>query len=225
MIQSVWKKQLLVALLALNAWLIPLLSFLLRGKSGRRFDPSPGAPPQNSVAKGDTAIPLLLYVEAWPTRSKLDLREIQGVTQESESSLAPPKLAESLFSELASLGITPEIHRIDRLPETLDLSRFQPIVLIYPVRHLRPSSEVLRFLDQTLEPFIAKHQGPVSLKFTDLTVGESKDHGLAAQTSLEAIHRYYQIPYQKGPALSPDLSIRAEQQLLKAHAKMILKLQ
>lgn len=213
------KKMAVVIGLAAAAWLVPLLWTLQRQRGTREKvmrEPHGARAPLPREVK-----PLILYVEAWPTRAKLNLREIQGLTGESERTLAPAHLADHLYSALGRLGITPEIHRIDRLPPSTDLARFRPIVVVYPVRHGRPAAEVGAFFDQRVERFVAQHGGGANLAVTDVAVSETPEEATAAQASLAAINRYYGLPYAPGPRLGPQVSLYAENQLLADQAAAI----
>ncbi len=213
---SSFTKALLVVILALAAWLVPLW-WALRKKDEGGF-PTAAAPPPSS---SDSLKPLILYVEGWPTRRKLDLKEIQGVTAESESTLAPAHVAESLYAELGALGITPEIHRLDRTPDSLDLAKFKPVVFIYPVRHGRPAAEVGTFFDRRVEPFIARHHGAAGLSVSDIAVGETTADTENARASFAVMNRYYGIPHGGGQCLSPEQSWREERQRIAAQARAI----
>lgn len=217
---SPWKALIVVGL-ATMAWLLPLLWTLQRQRGGR--EKVAGNPGGVSPALPRDVKPLILYVEAWPTRATLNLREIQGLTNESERTLAPAQLADHLYSALGRLGITPEIHRIDRLPPTADLAKFSPIVVVYPVRHGRPAAEVGAFFDQRIERFIALHGRGAKLTVTDVTVSETPEAAAAAQTSLAAMNRYYGLPYNAGPRLGPHVSLYAERELLANQAAAIRK--
>jgi len=158
--------------------------------------------------------PLILYVEAWPTRAKLNLREIQGLTTESESSLAPAQVADNLVTALGRLGITPEIHRLERLPTEFDLHAFHPVVMIYPARHGRPAAEVGAFFDRRIEPLVARLNAQVELTFADIAVAETSEIAAAAQRTLQGMAGYYGIKYMSGPQLDPRLSRHRERQIL-----------
>ena len=212
-------KGVLVFALAAAAWLVPLW-WTLRQKSTQAIGSPNDAPPAPSP--GATK-PLLLYVEAWPTRRKLDLNEIQGLTGESESTLAPARVAESLYSALGGLGITPEIHRIDKVPETLDLGKFRPVVFIYPVRHGQPAPEVGFFFDKRVEKFIAEQHGKADLSVSDIAIGETTADTLSAQSSFATMNRYYSLPYRAGTVLSPEQSLREERQRITTQAAAIRK--
>jgi hypothetical protein len=212
-------KALLVVLLATMAWLLPLLWTLQRQRATRE---RVGGEPRGAPAPLPREVkPLILYVEAWPTRATLNLREIQGLTGESERTLAPAHLADHLYSALGRLGISPEIHRIDRLPPSADLAKFRPIVVVYPVRHGRPAAEVGAFFDQRIERFVAQQGGNANLAVTDVTVSETPEQGAAAQASLAAMNRYYGLPYAPGPRLGPQVSLYAETQLIAEQAAAI----
>lgn len=217
---SPWKSLLVVGL-ATMAWLLPLLWTLQRQRGGR--EAVAGNPGGVFPALPRDVKPLILYVEAWPTRATLNLREIQGSTNESERTLAPAQLADHLYSALGRLGITPEIHRIDRLPPSADLAKFSPIIVVYPVRHGRPSVEVGTFFDQRIERFVAQHGGGAKLAVTDVAVSETPEAAAAAQTSLAAMSRYYGLPYSAGPRLGPHVSLYAERELLANQAVAIRK--
>lgn len=208
-----------VVMVATAAWLIPLAWSLLRQR-GARPRPVTETRSADSAAREGTR-PLILYVDAWPTRAKLDLREIQGLTSESEGTLAPAKVADHLYSELGRLGIKPEIHRIDRLPPQAALESFRPVVVVYPVRHGRPAAAIGQFIEQRIEPFIARHSGPRNLAITDLAVAETSEIAAAAQATLAATAAYYGVPYAAGPRLGPQVSLYAQNQLLAEQAAVI----
>lgn len=215
---SSFSKGLLVVTLAMAAWVVPLWC-ALRKKGAVESRLTTATATSSSAPR--PAKPLILYVEAWPTRQRLDLKEIQGVTGESESTLAPAHVAESLYSELSALGITPEIHRIEQAPDSLDLGKFKPVVFIYPVRHGRPSAEVGAFFDRRVEKFIARHHGAAGLSVSDIAIGETTAEVAGAQSSFADISRYYSISYRTGTGLSPEQSWREERQRIAAQAKAI----
>ncbi len=209
---SHWSKPAAVVAAAVACWLVPLLWSLQRQRAGvaspRPKEDGP-APVQAAAVR-----PLILYVDAWPTRATLDLREIQGLTTESESTLAPAKVADHLVSALGRLGITPEIHRIDRLPPATDVSAYRPVVVVYPVRHGRPAAEVAAFFDRRVEPLVARQNGRADFAVADVAVAETPEIAAAAQRSVGEWSRYYKIRYEAGPRLDPRLSLHRERQLL-----------
>jgi hypothetical protein len=217
---SPWKSLVVIGV-ATMAWLLPLLWTLQRQRGGR--EKVGGNPRGVFPALPRDVKPLILYVEAWPTRAALNLLEIQGLTTESERTLAPAQLADHLYSALGRLGIAPEIHRIDRLPPTADLAKFSPIVIVYPVRHGSPAVEVGAFFDQRIERFVAQHGVGAKLTVTDVAVSETPEAAAAAQTSLAAMNRYYGLPYSAGPRLGPHVSLYAERELLANQAAAIRK--
>lgn len=214
--RSRWKAA-LVALIALSAWLVPLAWSLARARNA--FSPSPASPPPPLPA--DASRPLILFAEGWPTRERLRLDEIQGSTDESASTLAPEIVAGDLGAALAKLGVTAEVHRVDRLPPDLDPARFRPLVLVYPVRHARPAPALAAFYDQRLESLVARQSGPGRLQITDIVLAESAADSATAQASLAAMSRYYGIPFQPGPKLDETSTWLTQQNLVLAQARAI----
>ncbi len=211
------RRTLLVIGFALGCWLLPLWRALREAKTET-------ASAEKMAMRNETGKrPLILYAESWPTRRKLDLKEIQGITNESESSLSPQNVSENLYSELSRLGITAEIHRIDQLPETLDLRAHSPLVLVYSARHGLPSAGAITAIDRIVEPFIARNGGPAGLRLTDMPIGESTESNQAAQKHMLSMSAYYELPYRSGPGLNPDLSLREERKAIAAQAALIGK--
>ncbi len=211
-----WKWLTLVSL-SLAAWLVPLSFVLTRQRvAGKtRLPLGPSSLPAHATHA------LILYVDAWPTRITLNLEEIQGATAESPSTLAPAAVAQDLGADLAKLGVTAEVHRIDALSVDVDLARFRPIILIYSSRHGLPASGATSFLDRKIEPLVARQRGPGNLFLTDVVLGEEPADSKCAQTAFTDMARYYGVGYRPGPRLDQASTWLTQAKLVAAQAAAI----
>jgi hypothetical protein len=209
----------LVVAFALTVWLLPLLLVWWNAQDPRRALRRDAAraslPPQASG-------PLILYAETWPTRTVIDLKEVQGATAETDHALGPKAVASDLALALRELGIASEAQRLDSVPEGAALLAHREIVLIYPVRHGQPPAEVMRFIDQRLEPLVAAQEVALTrARFRDVAIAERTEQAGHAQAALAATMAYYGLGYRPGVTLVEEMNSIVIYERLRALARQL----
>ena len=210
---------LLVVVFAIIVWLVPFVVVWTQAEPPKR-QVKRTPPTDGQAPKG----PLILYADTWPTREVINLEEIQGATAETDHGLGPKALANDVALALDELGVTAEPMRLDDLPEDADLLTGRPIVLIYPVRHGRPPTPIVQFLDRRIEPLVGEQDPRLkNLRFTDIAVAEKPAHAESAQQALGATMRYYGLTYQPGVVLLEPMNSIVIYEHLRDLAKRVPK--
>ncbi len=210
----------LIVVFAITVWLVPFVIVWMQAEPAKRQVKR--APPQDGepVAKG----PLILYADTWPTRETINLKEIQAATTETDHALGPKAVANDIALALDELGVVGEPMRFDDLPEDADLLTGRPIVLVYPVRHGRPPTPIVQFLDRRIEPLVGEQDPRLKqLRFTDVAIAEKPAHAESAQQALGATMRYYGLTYQPGVVLLEPMNSIVIYEHLRTLAKQVPK--
>lgn len=209
----------LIVVFAITVWLVPFVIVWLQAeppkRQVKRIPPSDGA-----ASKG----PLILYADTWPTREVIKLEEIQGATAETDHALGPKSVANDVALALDELGVIGEPMRLDDLPEDADLLSGRPIVLVYPVRHGRPPTPIVQFIDRRIEPLIGEQDPRLkNLRITDVAIAEKPAHAESAQQAMGATMKYYGLTYQPGMVLLEPMNSIEIYEHLRTLAKQVPK--
>lgn len=209
----------LVVIFAITVWLVPFVIVWMQAEPPKRQVKR--APPQDGEpVKG----PLILYADTWPTREVIKLEEIQGATAETDHALGPKAVANDVALALEELGVTGEPLRLDDLPADADLLTGRPIVLVYPVRHGRPPTPIVQFLDRRIEPLVGEEDPRLKdLRITDVAIAEKPAHAESAQLAMGAALKYYGLTYQPGMVLLEPMNSIEIYEHLRALAKQVPK--
>lgn len=209
----------LVVIFAITVWLVPFVVVWTQAelpkRQVKRAPPTDGQP-----VKG----PLILYADTWPTREVIKIEEIQAATTETDHALGPKAVANDVALALEELGVTGEPVRLDDLPADADLLTGRPIVLVYPVRHGRPPTPIVQFLDRRIEPLVGEEDPRLKdLRITDVAIAEKPAHAESAQQAMAATLRYYGVSYQPGQMLLEPMNSIEIYEHLRVLAKQVPK--